>query len=1095
MASRPLMATGSLALVVSVLLTSLSVQPSGAVELKSGLLPARTEPYVFTESVKVPLGKVWTVEAGAVLCFAPNTELMVIGTLEVNGTKDKPVLFSSCTPDASWRGMTFNMSRAYKGKKNLLQHVIVERADKSEPEVREHREGTSGGGIQIVKSDVEIADSVIRFNRAADGGGLYIGADSTVTVRRCLIHSNRALGSNYIYSGGGGIYIADPQKASIWRSTIALNSFSSPGYGNEQGGGGLHLEGKGLQMGFNLVVGNESGKGAGLLLNAKARGDEEDELPFIGNVFAYNRGSRNFEQVALQTSYSFQPPTFLNTWLTNIGQFPFVAHLTREKLVRYVDNGDKAFLRQIAPGTHQTTSSFGQLLADRVTKEEMGTDAGDVLAESQLCKNKFDLGPLELCNALDRPNLAEYISRLAAYHGDQEFGKSLLRLLQPGPNLSDYAPLFRYVEDKALRDVPNEYLVMAVGSEEMRSKTIKQVLREPIKTQEARGFTLALWAYALGENQTFKHLVENPDYAKKVLLNAAGNSFLDAALQAYTVAVDPADPNPDLLLETMRYAAQNGLTRLVERLLDDGFDPNIARQGPFPLLALAAHFGHKDVVQLLLRRGANPNFPMPTPSQHKHLIPILYSSVGWYHLGEGFRDIAEMLLAAGADFGSLRFDEYNPSALFLTNILQLGYVLPPGISGTPADYMRTPDNEWDARFAERIKRGEVVQTPLSAKIRELRSKDTNTLLKDLSSSAANNQRDAWQLAATLRILSVRDFDLDETSRRSLFNVYEGQHGNELRKLVPPEEVFLKFRRGLPEKGPQPVAKGDPQAAKGPTQVRNDKRDLPYGRKVAVVIGIADYKNLSPLADAAKGAAGPFNLLFAEKDATDFKALLRSGRMGSNWEIEELVGPAATNKAVDLRLKALQSELKKDDLLLFFFSGHGFADQKDRNSAYLFFQDSSLDKLPQTAMSLGALREWAMGLKAKHVILFLDACRSGLLGTAKGNSTLTYDAFLEAAQFGQSPGKLAITSSLGADQSYEWRERQNGFFTSLLISALTERIARPSSGSYLTIRDIYSALVREVPSETRRSLQRLEQMPYLIQLGGGDILDFPIAIAN
>ena len=314
--------------------------------------------------------------------------------------------------------MTFNMSRTSNGKKNLLQHAIVERADKSKRETQEQPERANGGGIQIMNSDVEIDDSVIRFNIAANGGGLYLGSDSTVTVRRCLIHSNRALGSNYVYSGGDGIYIAHPQKASIWRSTIALNSFSRPGYENEEGGGGLYLAGGAFQLGFNFIVGNEAGKGAGLLLSAQDAPVDEDKLPFVGNVFAYNRGSLNFEQVALQTRYSFQPTTFLNTWLTNIGQFPFVAHLNRARLVRYVDNGDKAFLRQIVPSTQQTTSPFGQLLADRVTKEDIRGDAADVLAESQLCKSKFDLGPLELCNAVDRPNLAEYIGRLAARHGD-----------------------------------------------------------------------------------------------------------------------------------------------------------------------------------------------------------------------------------------------------------------------------------------------------------------------------------------------------------------------------------------------------------------------------------------------------------------------------------------------------------------------------------------------------------------------------------------------------------------------------------------------------------------------------------------------------
>lgn len=1085
---------GPRTLFVAALLIGLTIQPCDAVEIKSGVFPARAEPYTFTESVKVPLGKVLTVEAGAVLCFAPNAELMITGILEVNGTKDKPVLFSSCAPDSSWRGISFNMSRTYKGKKNLLQHAIVERANKSkrdaqgQPEREEGRGIQNGGGIQVVESDVEIADSVIRFNTAANGGGLYIGADSSVTVRSCLIHSNRALGSKYIYSGGGGIYIADPQRASIWRSTIALNSFTSPGYGNEEGGGGLYLEGKGLQMGFNLVVGNESGKGAGLLLYSQAEQVKENPLFLIGNVFAYNHGSRNFEQVALETKFSFQRTPSLNMWFTNMGQFPFVAHLIREQLVRYVDNGDKALLRHIVPNTPESTSPFGQLVADRLFIEEIRAYAGEVLTESQSCyKRKFDLGPLELCNAGDRPTLREYIDRLADRHGDQEFGRRLLGLLYPGPNVSDYAPLFRYSQEKASRDVPEEYLVMAIGSDEMRAKIIEQLLRNPIRTWEARKFTVALWAYALGENQAFHQLMQNPEYAKEVFLHAASNGFVDAALQAYAVAVNTADPDPKLMRQAMASATQHGLTELVERLLDDGLSPDLGMYGMWPLVG-AASFGHKDVVQLLLRRRANPNLLVPTQGKP---VPLLYPSVFFYHLGEGFRDIAEMLLAAGADFGSLRFDEYNPRPYFLRNILELGYTLPPGISGAPADYMRGEENEESSRLADRIRRGEFVETPMIAKIRELRGKDTKTILEDFLSPSTRDGKDAWQLAASLRILSVRDFDLDEMSRRLLLGVYEGKHGSELRKLVPLDEVLPKFRRGQSEKGAEHITTGDPLTERDRVLVDKGDRELPYARKIAVVIGINSYKNLSPLADMAQGATGPFNLSFAEKDATDFKALLRSGPMGRNWEIVDLIGPTATYEAVNLRLKILHSELKENDLLLFFFSGHGFADPKDRNSAYLFFQDSLLKNLPQTAMSLGTLREWAIGLRAKHVVLFLDACRSGLLGTSKGISSLTYDA-LDAAEFVQSPGKVAITSSIGGDLSFESKKDQNGYFTALLISALTERIARPKSGRYLTIRDVFKALAKELPLVTESEPQ--EQIPLLIPLSG-DMAYFPIAITQ
>lgn len=1053
------------------LLIGLTIQPCDAVEIKTGVLPPRAEPYIFTESVKVPMGKVLTVEAGAVLCFAPNAELMITGILEVNGTKDKPVVFSSCAPDSSWRGISFNTSRAYKGKKNLLQYAIVERANKSKRDARgqperEKGEGIeNGGGIQVVQSDVDIADSVIRFNTASNGGGLYIGAGSSVTVRRCLIHSNRALGSNFIYSGGGGIYIADPQRASIWRSTIALNSFSSPGYGNEEGGGGLYLEGKGLQMGFNLVVGNESGKGAGLLLHSQAERVKENPLFLIGNVFAYNHGSRNFEQVALETKFSFQHTASLNMWFTNMGQFPFVAHLIRERLVRYVDNGDKTLLRHIVPNTPESTSPFGQLIADRLSKEDIRAYAGDVVAESQFCKSRFDLGPLELCDAVDRPTLREYVDRLAARHGDHEFGRRLLGLLYPGPNLSDFAPMFRYAAEKVSDNVPEEYLVMAIGSDEMRAKIIDQLLRYPIRAREARGFAIALWAYALGDNQAFRLLVQNPVYAKEVFLNAASNGFVDAALQAYAEAIDSEDPDPEFMRQAMGIATSNGLTELVERLLDDGLNPDLDFYGMRPLVR-AASFGQKDVVQLLLRRGANPNLLVPT---QRKPVPLLYPSVISYHLGEGFRDIAEMLLAAGADFGSPRFDEYDPSPYFLRNILQLGYTLPPGISGTPTDYMRVEENEDATRLAERIKRGEFVETPMIAKIRELRGKDTKTILEDFSSSSTHERKDSWQLAAALRILSVRDFDFDETNRRSLIEAYGGKHGSELRKLVPLDEVFPKFRRGLPQKGSEPIAKAP---------IAEADRELPYGRKIAVVIGIDKYKNLSS------------NLSFAEKDATDFKELLRSGRMGSNWQIEEMIGPAATYEAVDLTLKSLRSGLRENDLLLFFFSGHGFSD-KDQESAYLFFQDSSRNKLSQTALSLGTLREWAIGLRAKHVILFLDACRSGLLGTAKGISTMSYAA-LDAAQFRQSSGKVAITSSIGADESYEWTDRRNGFFTALLISALTEHIARPKSGSYLTIKDVFAALTRELPIVTQS--QPLQQIPWLFPLDG-IMVDFPIAITQ
>jgi hypothetical protein len=271
-------------------------------------------------------------------------------------------------------------------------------------------------------------------------------------------------------------------------------------------------------------------------------------------------------------------------------------------------------------------------------------------------------------------------------------------------------------------------------------------------------------------------------------------------------------------------------------------------------------------------------------------------------------------------------------------------------------------------------------------------------------------------------------------------------------------------------------------------------DLPYRRKVAVVIGISDYRQFPQSTAVASGNPGPYDLLFGEKDGHDFIALLQSGRLGKGWEVYDFMGTKAKRRDLMVLLNSLSSDLTSDDLVFFFFSGHGFSELNDPEKTYLFLYDSHLNNMPTTALSLRTLREWVLALNAKHVVLFLDACRSGLLGVAKGQTEFSYGA-LEATQFSQRPGKVAITSSIGSDLSYEWPLRQNSFFTSLLISALKEEIARPTTGTYLTIKDVYSALVRELPLVTARSRDARRQIPGLIQLDGGEILDFPIALAK
>ena len=123
-------------------------------------------------------------------------------------------------------------------------------------------------------------------------------------------------------------------------------------------------------------------------------------------------------------------------------------------------------------------------------------------------------------------------------------------------------------------------------------------------------------------------------------------------------------------------AAQGGHKEVVQILLDRGADPNKTNSwGKTPLhgavMQLNARKGHKEVVQLLLNRGANPNTndhhgisPLGHAAKYKHTILVqLLLDAGadpnqknndgdltplHYASSHGYKDIVQLLLDRGA---------------------------------------------------------------------------------------------------------------------------------------------------------------------------------------------------------------------------------------------------------------------------------------------------------------------------------------------------------------------------------------------------------------------------------------------------------------
>jgi S-layer homology domain len=124
----------------------------------------------------------------------------------------------------------------------------------------------AGGGLRVSGGSLELADSVVRDNRATLGGGLAVVGPGTLTIARSVVQDNSA------YFGGG--IISYRGNATLTQTTVSENQGSE--------GGGLSTYQGTLSLSDTSVVGNTSnGPGGGIsnreglvsLVNVTVRGN------------------------------------------------------------------------------------------------------------------------------------------------------------------------------------------------------------------------------------------------------------------------------------------------------------------------------------------------------------------------------------------------------------------------------------------------------------------------------------------------------------------------------------------------------------------------------------------------------------------------------------------------------------------------------------------------------------------------------------------------------------------------------------------------------------------------------------------------------
>jgi WD40 repeat protein len=233
--------------------------------------------------------------------------------------------------------------------------------------------------------------------------------------------------------------------------------------------------------------------------------------------------------------------------------------------------------------------------------------------------------------------------------------------------------------------------------------------------------------------------------------------------------------------------------------------------------------------------------------------------------------------------------------------------------------------------------------------------------------------------------------------------------------------------------PEFVARVGPDDPDGPTP-------RPSGNLIVLTVGIGHYK-LQSLA----------SLPGAPNDAVDLAKELKfqKGRLYSDVKVQEpLCEKNATADQILKALTKLQSIAKQDDTVLVSFSGHGSnADNEFSFLPYNFDPESPMTAIPGTR-----ILEKISKIKAKAVILLMDACHSGDIVNSG------YSSFVRQAR---SDGRVVVFSACqGNGVACEPRPREgehvNGYFTKAMLEIMDGKWqigGSPPAPTKLTVRAV------------------------------------------
>ncbi len=255
--------------------------------------------------------------------------------------------------------------------------------------------------------------------------------------------------------------------------------------------------------------------------------------------------------------------------------------------------------------------------------------------------------------------------------------------------------------------------------------------------------------------------------------------------------------------------------------------------------------------------------------------------------------------------------------------------------------------------------------------------------------------------------------------------------------------------------------------------------MQFDKGRALVIGVASYEEVNGLPEAVLNDARDVASLLQSSDYCGFPAT----------NVRVLLDDQATLSAIRSALANLAPATGTDDTVVIFFSGHGarLGQGAAETSALVPF-DSKLSDLQRTTLSEADFSTVLMEIKAKRLLVLIDACHAGGAGVLKG--VLDGDVRLgfgekSLQRLAEGTGRVIIASSRASETSLVLGGARNSVFTDRLLEALRGN-ARTAGDGLIRVFDVFNYIAGTVPGRQHpifKASDLEDNFPVALERGG------------